>query len=61
MNNIINYTIGMLIACSVLALATNAAMAQDPTKVDAKHYERSSANPAYQLRCAREIRPARAS
>ena len=38
MNNIVNYTIGMLIACSVLALATNAAVAQDPTKVDAKHY-----------------------
>ena len=38
MKNIVNYTIGMLIACSVLALATNEAVAQDPTKVDAKHY-----------------------
>ena len=38
MKTIINHTIGMLIAISVLALATNAAVAQDPTKVDAKHY-----------------------
>ena len=38
MKNIVNYTIGLLIAWFVLALATNAAVAQDPTKVDAKHY-----------------------
>ena len=38
MKTIINHTVGMLIACSVFALATNAAVAQDPTKVDAKHY-----------------------
>jgi quercetin dioxygenase-like cupin family protein len=38
MNTIINYIIGVLIASFVLALAPNMAVAQDPTKVDAKHY-----------------------
>jgi quercetin dioxygenase-like cupin family protein len=36
---IINHTIGMLIASSVFAVATGAAVAQDPTQVDAKHYK----------------------
>ena len=38
MNTIINTIIGVLIASFVLALAPNMAVAQDPTKVDAKHY-----------------------
>jgi hypothetical protein len=39
MKAIINHTIGMLIASSVFAFATGAAVAQDPTQVDAKHYK----------------------
>jgi quercetin dioxygenase-like cupin family protein len=39
MRTIIGRTIGMLIAGSIFALATNAAVAQDPTQVDAKHYK----------------------
>ncbi len=39
MKAIINHTVGMLIASSVFAFATGAAVAQDPTQVDAKHYK----------------------
>ena len=39
MKVIINHTIGMLIASSVFAFAAGAAVAQDPTQVDAKHYK----------------------
>ncbi len=49
MKNIVNYTIGMLIACFVLALATNVAVAQDPTKVDAKHYTVTFENDQVQI------------
>jgi quercetin dioxygenase-like cupin family protein len=38
MNTIINHIIGVLIGSFVLALAPDMAVAQDPTKVDAKHY-----------------------
>src|SRR6476660_6116087 len=38
MSRIGSFGIGMLIAGSVIALATAVAVAQDPTVVDAKHY-----------------------
>jgi quercetin dioxygenase-like cupin family protein len=39
MSRIGSFGIGMLIAGSVIALATAVAVAQDPTVVDAKHYK----------------------
>ena len=45
MNTIINY----IIASFVLALAPNMAVAQDPTKVDAKHYTVAFENDQVQI------------
>jgi quercetin dioxygenase-like cupin family protein len=37
--NFIKQTISMLLACALSVFAVSAAMAQDPTKVDANHYK----------------------
>lgn len=39
MGNIINQTVSALIAGSLSVVAVSGVMAQDPTKVDAKHYK----------------------
>ena len=39
MKRIMKHTIGLLVAGSMSALAIGAAVAQDPTVVDAKHYK----------------------
>ena len=39
MKRIMNHVIGLLVASSMTALAIDAAVAQDPTVVDAKHYK----------------------
>jgi quercetin dioxygenase-like cupin family protein len=39
MRNITNYSIGILIACSVFTLQASVVLAQDPTQVDSNHYK----------------------
>jgi quercetin dioxygenase-like cupin family protein len=39
MRNITNYSIGILIACSVFTLQPSVVLAQDPTQVDSNHYK----------------------
>jgi quercetin dioxygenase-like cupin family protein len=39
MRSITDHIAGTLVACSVFAFATSAAVAQDPVQVDAKHYK----------------------
>jgi quercetin dioxygenase-like cupin family protein len=39
MRNITNYSIGILIACSVFTLQASVVLGQDPTQVDSNHYK----------------------
>jgi quercetin dioxygenase-like cupin family protein len=39
MGSVTDRIAGIVLACSVFALATGAAVAQDPVQVDAKHYK----------------------
>ena len=39
MRDITNYSIGVLVACSVFTLQASVVLAQDPTQVDSNHYK----------------------